>query len=281
MCESGNVDSLWFSDRLVSKQPALEPVTALAATAGRTQRMKLGFNVVVLPHRDPLILAKECATIDYLSDGRLLAAFGVGQETSPEWRATGSDPAGRGARADEMLEVMTRLWREDEVTFKGRFYQFEQAAISPKPVQQPLPVWIGGSSPAAIRRTVHWGTGWLAGITPLHEVAEVVKAIKASGAESGRIIDPDHFGAGFPFRFGSRQDAPVQDVIAAFRTRMSGGSEEHVVAGGASEIIERVKAYVAVGVTKLILRPLATSDDDAMAQTELLMSSVIPTVHSM
>src|SRR5262245_25269846 len=103
LCEGTQIDSLWLSERLVSTQPFLEPLTALAAIAGRTRRMKFGMNTTVLPLRDPLILAKECATIDYLSSGRFLPMFGVGADTAPEWAATGLDTRGRGQRSNEML----------------------------------------------------------------------------------------------------------------------------------------------------------------------------------
>ena len=96
LCEESEVDSIWLSERLVGPQSALEPMTTMAAIAGATERIKFGMNVVLLPLRDPLVLAKECATIDYLSDGRLLPAFGVGALNAPEWRATGREPRGRG-----------------------------------------------------------------------------------------------------------------------------------------------------------------------------------------
>ena len=95
MLEDGGVDSLWQTDRLISSQPILEPMATMAALAGGTDRLKFGMNVVVLPFRDPLVIAKQCATIDVLSNGRLLPAFGVGRDVAPEWRASGKDPARR------------------------------------------------------------------------------------------------------------------------------------------------------------------------------------------
>lgn len=96
LCEESPIDSLWFSERLVSLQTLLEPMTAMAVVAGRTKRLKFGMNAVVLPFRDPLVLAKECATLDFLSDGRLLPAFGVGGDTAPEFPATAGRPRGAG-----------------------------------------------------------------------------------------------------------------------------------------------------------------------------------------
>ena len=160
LCEAGGVDSLWQTDRLVSRQPILECMTAVAALAGRTRRLRFGMNVVSLALRDPVLLAKQCATVDVLSEGRLLPAFGIGSPLGPEWQALDIDTRTRGRRTDESLEIIARLWREESVDFAGKHYRLTGAAISPRPVQPDLPMWIGGSSDAAIRRTARYGTGW-------------------------------------------------------------------------------------------------------------------------
>src|ERR1700751_3207862 len=122
MCGAGGVDSIWQTDRIVRRQPFLESMTTMAALAGRTRRLKFGMNVVSLAFRDPVLLAKQCATIDYLSNGRILPACGIGRPGGAEWKTLGIDTASRGRKADEALEIIRRLWREDEVSFDGRFY---------------------------------------------------------------------------------------------------------------------------------------------------------------
>ncbi len=109
VCEVGGVDSIWQTDRLVSGAPILECMSVMAALAGATKRIKFGMNVVSVGMRDPLLLAKQCATIDVLSRGRLLPAFGIGNIRSPIWQAAGLDTKGRGARTDEGLELISRL----------------------------------------------------------------------------------------------------------------------------------------------------------------------------
>ncbi len=178
MCEAGGVDSIWQTDRIVGHQPFLESITTMAALAGRTRRMRFGMNVVSLAFRDPVLLAKQCATIDMLSDGRLLPAFGIGSPLAPEWQALGMDTKTRGRKTDECLEIIRRLWREESVDFSGAFYKLKAATILPKPVQGDLPMWIGGSTDAAIRRTARIGTGWQAGGDPPAEAGRVVGAIK-------------------------------------------------------------------------------------------------------
>jgi probable F420-dependent oxidoreductase len=277
LCEELGIDSVWFSERLVSSQPALEPIAAFGVVAGRTRRLKFGMNAIVAPLRDPLVLAKECATLDFLSGGRLLPVFGVGSDAAPEFRATSRDPRGRGARSDELLELITRLWSEEHVSYTGAHFRYHDVTISPRPVQQPLPLWIGGSSDAAIRRTARLGTGWLGGIQTPAQVRPVVAKIKAATLDAGRAIDEDHYGAGFPFRFGSADDDVVQRTSAAYR-RIGEGIDpaEYFAVGGAEEIAARAREYIDAGVSKFVLRPIATDDRDFMNQTTRLAEEVTP-----
>ena len=219
LCEAGGVDSLWQTDRLLSREPILECMTAMAALAGRTRRIKFGMNVVSLALRDPVLVAKQCATIDVLSQGRLLPAFGIGSPRAPEWAALHVDTRTRGRKTDEGLEIVRRLWREDSVDFAGEHYRLTGATISPKPVQADLPMWIGGGSEAAIRRTARVGTGWQGGPETPAEAARIVAAIKAAAAEAGRSIDDDHYGASFPFYFGRSAQPALQRAMEAYTKR--------------------------------------------------------------
>ena len=283
-CEASSVDSLWLSERFVSPQPFLEPVSALAAIAGRTRRLKFGMNATVLPLRDPVILAKECATIDYLSDGRFLPMFGVGADTAPEWEALGQDTRGRGQRSNEMLALLTRLWSEDDVDFDGKYYHYRHVTLSPKPKQSPLPMWIGGSSDAAIERTARYGTGWLAGGAQLPaQVSRVIRTIRARSEELGRSIDDDHYGAGLNFRFGDWEEPSVQQAARALASRMGEGADPRTLlaVGDAERIIELVQVFRAVGVTKFVMRPIAADDAEMMEQTRRLNDEVIPYAHKL
>src|SRR6201992_208553 len=146
LCEQGGIDSIWHPDRIISRTPILECMTALAAIAGRTRRIKFGVNVVSVAMREPVLLAKQCATIDVLSDGRLLPGFGIGSPRGAEWEAMGVDTTTRGRRTDEALAIISRLWAGEALDFDGRHFKLSQASISPLPVQPDLPMWIGGSS---------------------------------------------------------------------------------------------------------------------------------------
>ncbi|HLF79534.1 MAG TPA: LLM class flavin-dependent oxidoreductase [Dehalococcoidia bacterium] len=284
VCEDSEIDSLWLSERLVSPQPFLEPLSTLAAIGGRTRRLKFGMNTTVLPLRDPLVLAKECATIDYLSNGRFLPMFGVGNDVAPEWQALGIDTRGRGQRSNEMLQLLARLWSEDNVSYEGKYYHYTNVTISPKPKQSPLPLWIGGSSGAAIERTAKYGSGWLAGAAqPPEQLGRVISAIHDRAAANGRSIDEDHFGSGFAFRFGSWDEPVVQRNASALAARIGKDADpkSFMAVGGAQEVIDMCAKLRTAGVSKFVLRPIATSDEEMIEQSKRIAAEVIPVVHKM
>jgi probable F420-dependent oxidoreductase len=278
LCEAGGIDSIWQTDRLVSPLPFLECMSVMAALAGRTRRIKFGVNVLSLAMRDAVLVARQCATIDFLSNGRLLPAFGIGSPLGPEWKTLNLDTTTRGRKTDEGLEVIRRLWSEDKVDFDGVHYHLSGASLSPKPVQPDLPMWIGGSSEAAIRRTARLGTGWQAGPETPAQAKVVVAAIKAAAAEEGRTIDDDHYGAGIPYRFGSADDPALQPLFEAYRKRTGRDPQDYFAIGDAQAIVGKIADYVEAGVSKFILRPQAKGDDEIMAQTRRLIEEVLPLV---
>ena len=281
LCERGGIDSIWQSDRLISGVDNLECMSVMAALAGRTRRLKFGMNVASLGLRDAVLTAKQCATIDVLSEGRLLPAFGLGSARSRDYAATGSPTQGRGRRMDEKLQALTRLWTEDAVTMQGEFVHLDAATIAPKPVQRPMPLWIGGSAAKAIERTARWGTGWQAGIESAAAVAPVIRAIKAKAAAFGRHIDADHFGAGFSYRFGHADEPIVQSHNAGLERLLGKPPEAFTAVGGNAEILTLLGQFRTAGAHKFILRPIATGTDDMMKQTQRLIDAVLPAVAAM
>ena len=282
LLENAGVDSLWQSDRLVSTDPYLESLTALAALAGCTDKIKFGMNAIVAPLRDPLVLAKQCATIDFLSGGRLLPMFGVGYPKAAEWAATGKSSDHRGSKANEMFELIARLWSEESVTFNGKYYNYENATIAPRPIQQPLPLWIGGSSNAAIKRTAKLGSGWIGGIASPAAVKKVILGIQTEAAKCGRTIDSDHFGASLAFRIGSPNDDAV--VHSPFVKRTGIGEDLDInpliCVGTTKELVSRLQEYVGVGASKFVLFPIADGWEDMARQTEYIVEEVKPQIEN-
>jgi probable F420-dependent oxidoreductase len=171
LAEELGYDSLWMGEHVVAPSPRvppsmiqpdypiLDPLVTLAHVAARTRRVRLATGIVILPQRNPVVLAKELATLDVLSGGRLVFGMGVGY-VEPEMRAVGVPMEGRGARADEYLAAMRSLWGDQAPAFSGSHVQFDGVEAHPQPLQQPIPVVVGGHTAAAHRRAVRHADGW-------------------------------------------------------------------------------------------------------------------------
>tara|TARA_Y100001936_G_C16077975_1_gene675419 strand:- start:1235 stop:2155 length:921 start_codon:yes stop_codon:yes gene_type:complete len=280
-CENSLADSIWQNDRLISQEPFIESLSFMAALTGRTERIKFGMNVVVAPLRNPLVLAKQCASIDYLSNGRLLPAFGVGNAKALEFSRTDNKISHRGKWTNEVLDFLSKIWATDNVTYKGNFINYENITIEPKPVQNPLPIWIGGSSDATIERTIKYGTGWISGVQSPRQVKPVVEKIRQKALQYGKIIDEDHYGAGFSYRIGDWNDPIVQSVAKQFSRRFPNSDpKEFIAVGKESDIQARINEYIDVGISKFVLRPLVNSETELFNQTRELCKNIIPAVHN-
>ncbi len=275
-CEEWGVDSLWFSDRIVGPGGTLEPVVTMAALSGRKGMMKFGTNALIMSVRHPVLMAKELATLDFLSEGRLLLVAGLGGEDPLEYEALGTSKPQRARRTDEALEAMRLLWTEDKASYEGRYYSFTDVTVTPRPVQQPgPPVWIGGRSDAAMRRTGRLGDGWLpSAITP-DECAVGIAAINGYAAEAGREIPDDHFGVSITCAVAdSLEEARELTASALPRRRDNVALEDYSAMGTPAQIVAKLREYVDAGVTKFVLRPPGPPDV-WMRQSELLAREVI------
>ena len=275
-CESGGVDSIWQSDRLISKQPMLECLSTMAALAGATETIRFGMNVASIALRDPLLVAKQCATIDFLSSGRLLPAFGLGSALGQDYSATGTATSRRGKKANEALALVRQLWDQDDVNFNGEFFQYERASISPKPNNQHIPLWVGGSSAVAMRRTATFGTGWLGGLDSPDQAAVMVAGIKQALLITGRQIEEDHYGATFSFRIGNPNERSAQQAKNELATRLKKDPADFMVAGSVNDVHQRIEDYIAAGCSKFVMLPIANSTAEMREQTRLFISEVLP-----
>jgi probable F420-dependent oxidoreductase len=273
--EAQDVDSLWVSDRLVSSALILEPVTFLSCIAGRLRKMKLGTSTLVLPTRNPIVLAKELATLDFLSQGRLFPAFGLGGDDSKDLLAVGVNKKERAQRADEAICLMRRLWTEENVTFEGKFYSVQDVTIMPRPWQKNgLPIWIGGRSQAALRRTGRLGDGWLVSSVSPVEVDAGIKAIRAYADEADRQVPEDHYGVLVPFYFAADADKAFEVAGRSVRPRADMAVGEFTAFGRPDQVRGKVQAYIAAGATKFIMRPCGPFED-WREQIEMLSREVI------
>jgi probable F420-dependent oxidoreductase len=256
-------------------------MTTLAAVAARTSRLKFGPSVLVLPYRTPVVAAKEMATIDYLSGGRLLPAVGVGVELPKEFEASGVPFKERGRRTDEAIQVIRRLWLEDQVTFHGEFYRLDRVTIFPKPAQTPPPIWIGGKSEAAVKRTGRLGDGWIPSFITPEEFERGVEAVKRFAREAGRHVPDDHFGALINYAIADSPEVAFRMASPYIpRNRVDEATLAASTAFGPPEVIaKKIEEYVAGGGSKFILRPLCPPEM-MLEQLQRLAEEIIPPFHS-
>ncbi len=163
LCEAEGFDSVWATDHVIMplelKEPysqVLEPLTTLAFIAARTEKLRVGTSILVMPQRNPILVAKQAATLDVFSNGRLVLGLGAGW-AEKEYGFLNSDFSKRGSVFDESIRLMKILWREDLVNFEGKFFNIKNALFLPKPVNRGIPVWIGGNGTLAVKRA-GWGT---------------------------------------------------------------------------------------------------------------------------
>ena len=176
-----------------SKMPILEALMALAHIAAVTERIGLGTEVLVLPQRQPVLVAKQVSTLDTLSDGRVRLGIGVGWQES-EYDALGEEFANRGKRMDEAIDLLRACWGDEQVDYGGAFYSATAMAMEPKPPQGArLPIWIGGASERALRRVAERGDGWMATAITEPDAAARYKARIAAHAEAAQR-DPAEIG---------------------------------------------------------------------------------------
>lgn len=279
-CERLGLDSLWLSERLAGPGPFLEPMTAMAAIAARTRRLKFGMSVLVLPARNPVVLARAIATIDFLSGGRMLPAFGLGADDPREQAATGIARNERAGRTDEATALIRRLFTEEHVSHAGRYYRVDDVTILPRPRQANPPIWFGGRSDAALRRVGRLGDGWLAsGVTP-EEARVMVPAIQAHAAAAGRELEPDHFGIILPYRItDDAEGAYAQYGAALRRLRPDLPVEQYAAFGSAGAVAERLETFVEAGISKFVLRAVCPPEEMA-EQLELLAEGVVRRVEA-
>ena len=273
-------DSIWLSDRIVSDRFSLEPIVALSMVAAYSDRMKFGTSVLALPLRNPVVLAKQIATLDYLSQGRFFPAVGLGQEEPEEYEACGVPKGDRARRTDEAIVLMRRLWEEEKVTHEGDFFTCHDVSITPKPVFQPSPpVWIGGRSPAAARRVGRVGDGWLVSSATPSEVGEGRDIVFDTADQCRREIEEDHIGVLLGYYISDDyEQAATKAHQFVTRHRPDAHFTEFTALGTTEQVGDLIQQYIDAGASKFAVRPLCAGDE-SMEQLEIMGQEVLPSFH--
>jgi probable F420-dependent oxidoreductase len=245
-------DSLWLSERISG--PAPDPLVAMAFAAGRTRRLKLGMSVMVLPGRNPVVLAKELATLDRMSGGRLLPAFGLGVADPREQQAFGVAREDRAKIFDEALHVLRSCWVAGSFTHHGAHFHFDDLRVEPKPVQSPPEVWLGGIAPSELKRVARLADGWLPSFVTSDDVAAGRAVIEKAAAEHDREIDPEHFGVLIPYVMTS----PPSEIVQGLKARRPDLDDvSRLLPTGWSELTAAIDHFIDVGFSKFVVVPLS------------------------
>jgi probable F420-dependent oxidoreductase len=249
-------DSIWAGDHISYRNPILDIVVALSTFAAVTERIALGAGIVLIPLRQPGVVAKEFASLDYVSGGRLILGVGVGGEGEKDFEAVGVDPRERGARTNEAMRALRVLFGEQPASFEGRFFSFSEVEIAPRsPRPGGPPLWVGGRSEAAIRRAAELGDGWIPIFVSPARFARGREGLPAHVTPA--VTVPAHVG-------------PKERLYAHLRRRYSGISEHvidrYCVAGTPEECVARVREYVDAGAKHVVFNLGEPEDAERLAE---------------
>ena len=259
-------DSLWLSEVLTTS--VIDPLVGMSWAAGRKSKLKLG-TTMLLPGRNPVRLAKELATLDVLSAGRLLITFVPGLTVGAEREAIGVPANRRSAVIEEVMPLLRRLWAGETVTHHGEAASFTDVTVSPLPVQQPLEMWLGGMAPAALERCGRLSDGWLPALCTPEEAADGKVVIDEAAARAGRAISPEHFGISIGYSH-TPLEGPAAAAIAA---RARGHDPAEVMPVGHGALRDLLERFLAVGFSKFVVRPSVPAADWP-AEMEALAAAV-------
>jgi probable F420-dependent oxidoreductase len=274
LAERLGFDSVWGNDHMTTQRYVqrefpnppnfYEPLIVFTYVAARTERIRLATGIIVLPMRTMPVLAKQVATLDQLSGGRVMLGVGTGAYRE-EYEALAPDArdARRGAIVDEGMQALRLLFTERRATFKGRHVRFEEVECFPKPVQSPLPMYAGGNHPEVRRRAGQWAQGWMPAVLSPEEIARGVDDIKRHAEAARRDWSRIDIAPQFAVAIGRTHDDALRRFHASQLYRhleslkkstlreQTGGFEHRNLVGSPEEICERIRTYERVGVTTL------------------------------
>jgi probable F420-dependent oxidoreductase len=294
-------DSVWCNDHFTTQhyvrerwpEPPnyYEPLITLTAVAGATSRIRLGTCVIVVPLREPVLLAKQAATLDQFSHGRMIFGVGVGAYRE-EFEATYPRRKGqnRGAIHEDGLEALSRLLRDRRASFEGRYLQFDDVELYPKPVQTPLPMWTSGNTRVAAERAGKWCQGWLPAVMPPATLAEYASVLRASAQQAGRDPASIEIAPQIALCIGRSHEQAVEQFRSSwlyhhflslrqstFKDQDLSAVENINLIGTPDEIGEKLQEFIAAGCTYFPGLILSTSTiDESLEQMQQFAEQVLP-----
>jgi probable F420-dependent oxidoreductase len=272
-CEVMGLHSMWTIDRIAYDN--LEPLTLLAAAASVTQKIRIGTSVLLPALRHPALLAKTIATLDFISNGRVTIGVGFGSREN-DFTAVEVPFEKRGSRAVECVQLMKRLWTEDNVTHKGRFFNVQNLTLGPRPIQKPHPpIFTGGGAEVSLKRAGIWANGFICGSSAIPEFSTAWEKIAQYARAAGR--NPNEIEkAGLTFMVINDDTAKavetLNNYVMRYYGRLRGDVASTSLVGSASAIADRIEAFLSTGLDTLII---GLADPDPK-QLDLFGEKVLP-----
>ena len=273
-------DSVWTGDHVSFHNPMHDSLALLAAYASITTRVKLGTAVYLLALRPAAIAAKAAASVDVLSNGRLIFGVGVGGENPKEFELCGVPHRERGARVTEGIDVVRTLWRDTPASFEGRFSRFTGVSIDPKPLQRPMPpIWVGGRSDAALARAGRQGDGWVSYVVQPERYAQSLDKIRAAAAGAGRSLD-GFAAAHLAFitvgrDYASAKDAWVKSLSVRYAQDFGPLAGKYGIIGTPEQCAEQLEKFRAAGCNYFVMNPIGEPKDER-EQLERIAADIVP-----
>jgi probable F420-dependent oxidoreductase len=275
--ETLDYDSLWLQERIVGDFPMLEPVTLLSYVAAITAKLKLGTSVILLPLRNPLQLAKAYSTLDVMSNGRAIMGVGLGGgHLGSHEDLFGYTREGRVTRFTEAVQIMKLLWTEPKANFQGRYWNFKDVSMEPKPIQKPrLPVIFGGHHENALRRAVKYADGWMgAGSSSSGSFIRESARLRDMLADAKRNPATFHFAKRVYLAVDSDKARAERRIREWFGKRYKNADLGPKVSiwGGAAECTEKIQEIVNGGAQQIVFNPLF----DEMEHLDICAKEIMP-----
>ncbi len=271
---SGAFDHVWVGDSIMAK-PRMESITLMAAIAARTKRVKIGVACMAsFPSRDPITLAYQWASMDLLSEGRMILGACMGgpvdqQEHRTEYRNMGIKAADRAQRMEEKIPLLRKLWTEDRVTYEGKFHSLENAFIEPKPAQSPPPIWVISNPRLAtgkphiiersLRRVARMGDGWMTTANPAREFGELRRRVFDYAGDYGRSFQDLPCSLYYNININEDREAAFQESKKYLDQYYSisyarEAIDNWVALGSPGQCVQQLQTFVDAGATDILLR---------------------------
>jgi probable F420-dependent oxidoreductase len=257
-------DAIWSGDHIIMHNPVMDVMTVLATYAAVTERVKIGTAVYLIPLRHPVAIAKQVASLDLLSHGRFIFGIGVGGEIQREFDAVEVPVRERGRRTDEGLEIITRVLSEEHVSFEGKHFQIHDVTLVPRPQQQPYPpIWVGGRSDAAIRRTARYASGWLGYLVSPARLQEAMEKIQTWAPTYGR--NPVDIKGGMLLFTAVAKDyetgkqMAIENLSRRYNQPFEHLVERYCAFGTPDQCLEKMQQFIDAGMTNLALNFTCTA----------------------